>query len=355
MPPLLLIFFVAIIIYFFLPHHVLSRSGSRTTWLIRGFVFLNALAFWVGSDTWLSTVINPMWQIALRLFLLETCYVFALGALYSVKGWKMPRFVGIAIFSFYGVWIITTLLLLQTKLPAFQDTDSALAYSALAFIVMRIAAALSTLVLFFEFTRCFYRFWTGDQLLAGRLRFGFFALGTIFAFVNRLFVLVYIATLFFGSAQANSIALALEKNINLVATVFFLCGCLPPFVMKGLARGLVYLDQQRAIVELALLRSALIHTTAPLPWPLPDWRTRLQEPTYVLYSSIIDVLDRLWLLESMPSQRNIKMDEFESLHDPLAPDELLIRLRHIARRIWFRQLFERLTTVVGRIPVRAAQ
>lgn len=355
MPPLLLIFFIAINIYFFLPHHILSRSGSRTTWLIRGFVFLNGLAFWVGSDVWLSTVINPVWQIALRFFLLETCYVFATGALNSAKNWQMPRYVAIAIFAFYSVWIVTGVLLLQTLLPTFQNIDSALTYTAPAFIVMRVAAALSTLVLFLELTRCFYRFWTGDQLLAGRLRFGFFALGTIFALANRLFVLAHIATLLVFSPQVISFTLTLEKNINLVATAFFLFGCLPPIVMKGIARGLVYLDQQRAIVELALLRSALIHTTAPLPWPLPNWRTRLQEPTYVLYSSMIDVLDRLWLLESMPSKQNLKLDEIQSLHALLTPNELLDRLREIARRIWFRQLFERLTMVVRRVPAGASQ
>lgn len=351
MPLLLLLFFVGTIVYFFLPHHILSRSGSKTTWLIRGFVLLNGLAFWVGSDAWLSTKINPMWQLTIRFFLLESCYVLALGALYSTKEWRLPRAVAVAVFVFYGVWIVASLVLLQTELPPFTNVDEPLTFTTPVFIVLRIAAAVSTIVLFAELTRCLYRIWTSDQLLAGRLRFGFFALGTVFALLNRLFVLAHIATILTAPREISDGALAAEKTINLVATVFFLAGCLPPFVMERLARAIIYLDQQRAILELSILRATLINTTAPLPWPLPEWRTRLKEPTYVLYSSMIDVLDRLWLLESMPSSKNPTLGDIKSIRDPLASSELLERLREMARRVWFRRLTSRLRAL--RSPSRA--
>ncbi len=338
MPLLLLILFIATIVYFFLPHHILSRSGSRTTWLIRGFILLNGLAFWVGSDPWLSEKMNPLWQVSIRFFLLESCYVLALEALYSVKGWRLPRPVAVAVFVFYGIWIIASLVMLQTVLPPFSNVDEPLYFSVPIFIVLRFAAAFSTIILFVELTRCFYRIWTGDQLLAGRLRFGLFALGTLFALLNRLFVLGHIAMVLSAPRQVSDSVLAMEKTINLFATVFFLGGCLPPFVMERLARAIVYLDQQRAILELLMLRAALIQTTAPLPWPLPDWRTRLREPTYVLYSSMIDVLDRLWLLESLPSSKNPSLGDIKSIRDPLASSELLEHLRHIARRVWFKRL-----------------
>lgn len=332
MPDLLLVVYIATIIYFFLPHHILSRNGSRVTWLIRGFILLNALAYWVQSDPRISTLVNPMWQWVLRFFLLETCYLCALGALYSVKGLRMPRVVGAALIAFYALWFITCLMLFQTSLPEFADTDAALGYTSPVFITMRLAAALSTLILFAELTHVLYRFSIEDRFLAGRLRFGFFALGTALAFVNRVFVLVHVVTLFTSPAEVSHTVLAVEKAINVIATVFFLGGCLPPFLMKWLARGLVYFDQQRAILELAVLRGALIHSTAPLPWSLPNWQSRLREPTYVLYSFMIDVLDRIWLLESLPSAAASNVVDIQLLRDPLAPDELLERLRQMARR-----------------------
>mgnify|MGYP000162021495 CR=1 FL=1 len=350
MPLLLLIFFIGTIVYFFLPHHILSRSGSRITWLIRGFILLNGLAFWVGSDAWLSTRLNPVWQLTIRFFLLELGYVLALGALYAAKGWRLPSIVAVAVFVFYSIWIMASLIMVQTTLPPFVNVDAPLNFKLPVFIILRITAALSTIVLFVELTRCFYRIWTGDQLLTGRLRFGLFGLGTTFALLNRLFVLAHIAMLLSAPREVSDSVLALEKTINLVATVFFLGGCLPPFVMARLARGIVYLDQQRAILELAMLRAVLIHTTAPLPWPLPDWRTRLKEPTYVLYSSMIDVLDRLWLLESLPSSKNPTLSDIKSIRDPLASSELLERLRDMARRVWFKRLTARLHRILT--PVR---
>lgn len=345
MPLLLLLFFIGTIIYFFLPHHILSRSGSKTTWLIRGFVLLNGLAFWLGSDAWLSTQINPLWQLTIRFFLLESCYVLALGALYSVKGWRLPRLVAVAVFAFYGVWLFAALLMLRTVLPPFANVDEPLNFMSPIFILLRFAAAFSTIILFAEFTRCFYRIWTSDQLLAGRLRFGLFGLGTLFALLNRLFVLAHIGTILFAPREVSASVLAVEKTINLIATVFFLGGCLPPFIMERLAHAIVYLDQQRAILELSMLRGVLSHATAPLPWPLPDWRTRLKEPTYVLYSSMIDVLDRLWLLESLPSPNSPTLSDIKSIRDPLASNELLERLRDMARRVLLKRLAARLRVV----------
>ncbi|MCC7165435.1 MAG: hypothetical protein IT331_23260 [Anaerolineae bacterium] len=350
MPILLLIPFIAVILYFFLPHHILSRSGSRTTWLIRGFVFFNGLAYWVGSEPWLGTFMNPLWQLVLRFFFLEICYVLALAALYTIKGWQMPRIVAAAILAFYGIWIVVCLQLLQTSLPPFANVDATLYYTSPAFILLRVSAALSTVVLFLELTRCLVRLWKGDRFLAGRLRFGFLTFGTVLAFVNRLFVLVHIGTVLTAS-EWSALALTLEKNINLAATVFFLAGCLPPLIIERVARALIYLDQQRAILELAILRAALVHSTAPLPWPLPDWRTRLNQPAYVLYSSMIDVLDRLLLLESLPASATLHLDGVEAIHDPIAPDELLERLRQMARRLWFKQWTVRLRQLILPFPI----
>lgn len=347
MPDFLLIPFIATIVYFFLPHHILSRSSSRTTWLIRGFILLNGLAYWVGSEPWFGTITNPLWQVALRFFFLETCYLCALGTLYSVKGWKMPRWVGAALIGFYAVWLLSSLILLQSSLPRFANLDQALQYTAPAFLAMRLAAVFSTLILFTELVRCLYRFWVEERFFAGKLRFGFLAIGVLLAFVNRLFVLAHIIALFATPLDFSNSVLAIEKTINLVATVFFIAGCLPPFMMARLARVLVYLDQQRAILELAVLRSALVSSTAPLPWPLPNWPTRLKEPTYVLYSSMIDVLDRIWLLESLPSATNSTLEGIQSLRDPLAPNELLERLRQMARRIYLERWTVRLRRILS--------
>lgn len=342
MPNVLLIPFIATIIYFFLPHHVLSRNSSRTTWLIRGFILLNGLAYWVANDPRLTTTVNPVWQVALRFFFLETCYLCALGALYSIKGWRMPHVVAAALVAFYLTWFISSLFLLQTSLPPFDSVDAALGYTTPAFLVMRLAAVFSTLILFAELWRRLLGFWNEECSVAGRLRFGFLAVGVFLAFVNRLFVFAFLGALFVAPIEVSNIALASAKTINNIATVFFIAGCLPPFVTGRLARGIVYLDQQRAILELAALRAALVHSTAPLPWPLPNWRTRLTEPTYVLYSSMIDVLDRLWLLESLPASSNSDLGGIQSLRDPLAPNELLERLRHMARGIFLKQSAARL-------------
>lgn len=345
MPILLLIPFIAINIYFFLPHHILSRSGSRTTWLIRGFILFNFLAYWVGSEPWFGAFINPVWQLALRFLFLETCYVLALAALYTIKGWQMPQLVRVTIIGFYGISMLACSLLAEYPLPSFANVDATLHYTVTAFIMLRVAAALSTLVLFVELTRCLYRFWKGERFLAGRLRFGFLTMGTALALVNRLFVLVNIGAVLTAS-EWSDLSLMLEKDINLVATVFFLAGCLPPFLIQRLARVVVYLDQQRAIFELAILRAALIYSTAPLPWPLPDWRTRLDQPAYVLYSSMVDVLDRLLLLESLPTSETLYFEGVEAIHDPFAPDELLEHLRQMARRHWFKQWSMRLRRVI---------
>ncbi len=352
MPTFLLILFIATILYLFLPQHILSRSGSRATWLIRGFVFFNGLAFWVGSDVWLSSILNPVWQLALRFFFLETCYVLALGALYTIKKWQMPRIVVAATIGFYGVWFVACLALLQTSLPTFANTDASLRYTAPDYILLRVAAALSTLILLGELTRVLYRIWQGDQFLAGRLRFCFFTIGAALAFVNRLFVIAHIGSVI-SAGNWGDLMLAIEKNLNFAATLFFVFGCLPPGIMKRLARIVLYLDQQLAILELAILRAALFHLTAPLPWPLPDWRTRLDQPAYVLYSSMIDVLDRLLLLESMPPSKTLELDGIEGIHDSLAPDELLERLRHMARRHCFKQLNVQLCRLIQPFAARS--
>ncbi len=341
MPTLLLIPFIATIIYLFLPQHILSRSGSRATWLIRGFVFFNGLAFWVGSDPLLSNFLNPALQLALRFFFLETCYVLAIAALHTIKRWRLPRIVIAAIIGFYSLWLISVLVLVQTPLPSFANTDATLEYTLPIFLLLRIAAATSTLFLLAELTRCLYRIWQDDQFLAGRLRFCFFTIGAALAFVNRFFVFAHIGAVI-GASEWSVFFLAIEKNINFAATLFFVLGCLPPGIMKRLARIVLYLDQQRAILELAILRAALFHLTAPLPWPLPNWRTRLDQPAYVLYSLMIDVLDRLSLLESLPPSATIYLDVAEVIHAPLAPDELLERLRQMARRHLLTQVGMRL-------------
>ncbi|OQY99612.1 MAG: hypothetical protein B6D41_00885 [Chloroflexi bacterium UTCFX4] len=346
MPILLLIPFIATIIYLFLPQHILSSSGSRATWFVRSFVFFNALAFWVGSDPLLGNFLNPVLQLALRVFFLETCYVFAIAALHTVKGWRMPRIVTAAIIGFYGIWLFVFLALVQTPLPSFANTDATLEYTLPAFILLRIAAATSTLFLLAELTRCLYRIWQGDQFLAGRLRFCFFTTGAALAFLNRFFVFAHIGAVI-GSSEWSGVMLAIEKNLNFAATLFFVLGCLPPGIMKRFARVVLYLDQQRAILELALLRAALFHLTAPLPWPLPNWRTRLDQPAFVLYSSMIDVLDRLSLLESLPPSATIHLEGVEVIHTLLAPDELLERLRHMARRHWLKQCGIRLRRLLN--------
>lgn len=352
MPILLLIPFIATIIYLFLPQHILSNTGSRTTWLIRGFVFFNGLAFWIGNDPWVGGLVNPVWLLALRFFFLETCYVLALVALYTIKKWKMPRIVFSAIIGFYGIWLVTCLELSQTPLPSFVSADETLTYTAPAYLLLRVAAACSTLILLGELTRCLYRFWQDDKFLAGRLRFCFFTLGTGLAFVNRLFVFAHIGAVI-GASDWSGLILAIEKNLNFAATFFFILGCLPPGIMKRLARIALYLDQQRAIIELAILRGALFHWTAPLPWPLPNWRTRLDQPAYVLYSSMIDVLDRLSLFESMPRSATFHLDGVEGIHEPLAPDELLERLRQMARRHLVNQLNVRLRQLIHPFAARS--
>lgn len=346
MPTLLLIPFIATIIYLFLPQHLLSRSGSRATWLIRGFVFFNGLAFWVGSDPLLSNFLNPALQLALRFFFLETCYVLAIAALHTIKGWQMPRIVIAAIIGFYGIWLFIFLALAQTPLPSFANTDAALEYTLPNFLLLRIAAAASNLFLLAQVTRCLYRIWQDDQFLAGRLRFCFFTIGAALAFVNRFFVFAHIGAVM-GAGEWSDSILAIEKNINFAATLFFILGCLPPGIMKRLARIVLYLDQQRAILELGELRAALFHLTAPLPWPLPNWRKRLDQPAYVLYSLMIDVLDRLLLLESLPRSGTFHLDGVEVIHTPLAPDELLERLRHMARRHWLKQWSMRLRRLLN--------
>lgn len=345
MPILLLVPFIATIIYLFLPQHILSRNGSRATWLIRGFVFFNGLAFWVGSDVWVSSILNPVWQLALRFFFLETCYLLALGALYTIKKWQMPRIVVVAVIGFYGLWLIGCLALFQTSLPTFANPDTSLTYTAPAFILLRVAAALSTFILLGELTRVLFRIWQGDKYLAGRLRFCFFTIGAALAFVNRWFVIAHIGAAV-SVAEWGDFVLAVEKNLNFAATLFFIFGCLPPGIMKRLARIVLYFDQQRAILELGELRAALSHLTAPLPWPLPNWRTRLDQPAYVLYSSMIDVLDRLLLLESLPPSGTFHLDGVEVIHTPLAPDELLERLRQLARRHWLNQWNLRLRRLI---------
>ncbi|MDL1894641.1 hypothetical protein FBQ82_00060 [Anaerolineae bacterium CFX7] len=346
MPTLLLIPFIATIIYLFLPQHILSRSGSRATWLIRGFVFCNGLAFWVGSDPLLSNFLNPALQLALRFFFLETCYVLAIAALHTIKRRRMPRIVIAAIIGFYSLWLISVLVLVQTPLPSFANTDATLQYTQPIFLVLRVAAAASTLFLLAELTRCLYRIWQDDRFLAGRLRFCFFTIGAALAFVNRFFVFAHIGAVI-GASEWSVFLLAIEKNSNFAATLFFVLGCLPPGIMKRLARVVLYFDQQLAILELAMLRAALFDLTAPLPWPLPNWRTRLDQPAYVLYSSMIDILDRLMLLESLPAAATLRLDGVEVIHTPLAPDELLERLRQMARRHLLTQVSMRLRRLLN--------
>lgn len=243
--------------------------------------------------------------------------MFLLEALYSVKGWRLPRLVAVAVFAFYGVWLFASLAMRQTVLPPFANVDEPLNFMSPIFILLRFAAAFSTIILFAEFTRCFYRIWTSDQLLAGRLRFGLFGLGTLFALLNRLFVLAHIGTILFAPHEVSASVLAVEKTINLIATVFFLGGCLPPFIMERLAHAIVYLDQQRAILEAFRCCGQCSAMPLRLCWPYPIGALGKSQPMSCI-GSMIDVLDRLWLLDSMPSPNNPTLSDIKSIRDPVS-------------------------------------
>ena len=58
----------------------------------------------------------------------------------------------------------------------------------------------------------------------------------------------------------------------------------------------VYLQEQQTLYQMERLRKELVQLTAPLPWPAATWRERLWQPSYALYCTLIEVLDRRTLL-----------------------------------------------------------
>jgi hypothetical protein len=66
--------------------------------------------------------------------------------------------------------------------------------------------------------------------------------------------------------------------------------------LQTIARIWIYVDQRLALFELERLRTQLVRVTSPLPWSRPTLIDVWSQPSYALYCTLIDILDRRSLL-----------------------------------------------------------
>ncbi len=91
-------------------------------------------------------------------------------------------------------------------------------------------------------------------------------------------------------------ASALSYGLLALLWIGFALALLPLRFLSPAVRVWIYLEQQRTLYQLERLRRELGNLTSPLPWKPATWQENLLQPSYALYCTLIDILDRRSLL-----------------------------------------------------------
>lgn len=118
-----------------------------------------------------------------------------------------------------------------------------------------------------------------------------------------------------------------------VCLVCFLLAASPLRWLQFVGRFRIYVAQLRTEWELERLRRRLTDFTAPVPWRSPSWHDRLLRPSYVLYCTLIDILDRWSLLQedlqASPNKNSAAMELNRQLGDMPATEDWVELLRYV--------------------------
>lgn len=214
--------------------------------------------------------------------------------------------------------------------------------TSLAALLFREALYSYLLIVSFFGFKMFRDLMTNEKLATGQLR-GFvmmFAFVVAFVFCTLRWVVSLVA--FFSPDLILSVPLLRGSNLILVLCIMSLIvGLAPAAWLRFPVRLLVYTEQQRTLYDLEYCRGRLVALTGKLPWIQPSYADRWFNPPFVMYCSLIDILDRRMLLKALLEDETFQATDMHyrvaSLleHMPDTDDwvELVKHVRQVAHEI----------------------
>jgi hypothetical protein len=327
-------------LYLFRPSAVRRSEWHKVaSWLPRLFVLSLALSLSLQVDAW-----TPAIDSALHINNLSWLvgYMFAVVSGYSgeagwgsVRHYLSSRRVAIICITTVAAFILLFPWLMQEPEQlhdAFATTAASLLFREISYVWLVLMAG--------EGHQMVSRYLQLEDQATGHFRFGLVIFGfrslLAFAFVRGISSLV----VFFDPNWSLARLALISSDLMLASCVlFFALFHAPRSWLAAIARIWTYLDQRLALHELEKLRTELVALTSPLPWSRPTRSEVWSQPSYALYCTLIDILDRrslllgamqtgTWSEPLTPAVTRL----LEELPETLDWVELLQHIRGIAKR-----------------------
>lgn len=191
---------------------------------------------------------------------------------------------------------LSTILLLGfafVPLAALPEIPHSASFNTVEQVLFRSILYLFMGLMSIEGLRVLKQFARQEELPTGQLRIGLLIVSLYFALGFALIrVFDGIAFLLNWTSPLTAPAWTLGNSLIAVCILGFALAFVPLQWLRVVARFFLFLEQQRTRRDLEKLRLQLVRLTAPPPWPQPGWRERWLQPSYAIYCTLIDILDR---------------------------------------------------------------
>ena len=321
-------------VYLFWPRRNQRTLNQSEGLLIRLF----AINFSAG----LTVQVNPIAEARDRLVGVNNLSWFVgytlciLGAYFGLLLWLRTSKLSIRRGTVISIGTLLLLVLLFPALAADQETShdtlfipsAALAYSTTVYLWVALTAQ--------EVMAAMRRLRSQEELATGQLRIAIamFAVNCGRAFVlvrSLILILVFFYPDWAWANSANSFSYTLLALLG----IGFALALMPLRLLSPAARVWLFCEQQRTLYQMENLQRDLAKLTSPLPWAPATWKEHLLQPSYALYCTLIDILDRRSLLLAKTqgrSQAAIASTRLNWLFAPLPDTEDWVDLLQYFRR-----------------------
>ena len=229
---------------------------------------------------------NLSWLLAYVLGVATTYFGFS--AWTYLREHHLPR--RAAAFAFGTILLLGLAFVPLAVLPeiphsASFNTDEQVIFRTILYLFMGLMSI--------EGLRVFKQFARQEELPTGRLRIGIL-IASLYCALGFALIRLFdgVALLVNWTSPLTTPAWALGNSLIAVCILGFALAFAPLRWLRIPARFFLYLEQQRTRRDLEKLRLQLVRLTTPPPWPQPKWRERWFQPSYAIYCTLIDILDR---------------------------------------------------------------